>query len=59
MINPGVLNDVARAVPRILFLGGGGGGGGKLRRPLTGVFRIQTGLLVGRFCFHPYSESCL
>ena len=40
----------SRAVPSTFFLGGGGG---ELRIPLTGVSRIQTGLLVGRFVFTP------
>ena len=30
-----------------------GGGGGKLRTPLTGVSRIQTGFLIGRFVLTP------
>ena len=35
MNNPGVLNDVDRAVPRIFCLGGGGGGGGGGKTPQT------------------------
>ena len=32
---------------------------GQTLHTLTGVSRIQTRFLVGRFCFLPYTESCL
>ena len=35
------------------------GAGSKHRTTLSGVSRTQTGFLVGRFCFHSYTESCL
>ena len=44
---------ITRAVPRIFCLRG------QTLHTLTGVSRIQTGFLVGRFCFLPYTESCL
>ena len=46
-----VASLIPRAVPSIFCLGGGGGV--KLHTPLTGVSRIQTGFLVGRFVFTP------
>ena len=39
------------------FVGGGGGVRGKLRTPLTGVSRIQTGFLIGRFVFTPTRKA--